>query len=148
MTPNDKLSATEDGGDAASAGLPSYGGYEYQILATVWLGLELTLSGRAAAIIVEPPSAEDVAAQLDVPAEAAASHIEVGKFLQIQIKLRNKFLWNRRAFGALLAGRIKKGTPGPAPRERPVEYLKTTPSCHYILLTNAPVDSGLQNFVI
>ena len=130
-----------------SAGLPSYRGYEYQILATVWLGLELTTTAKAEAIVVEPPSEEDVALDLDVPSEHADSRIDAGK-LQIQIKLRSNVLWKERDFAELLMAKPKTGKRGPAPRARPTEYLKTDPSCRYVLLTNVDTDSSLQTFLV
>ena len=59
-----------------SDGVTSYQGYEYQILATVWLSLELLFHRKdCPLLVVEPASGEDVAANLDVPAEAAVSKV-------------------------------------------------------------------------
>lgn len=131
----------------SATGLPSYRGYEYQILATVWIGLELTTAGKTEAIIVEPPSEEDVAANLNVPAESAQSQVHVPN-LQVQIKLRSNKLWKLTDFMLLLEGSPKKKKPKSASRVRPIEYLKQISSCRYLLLTNAEVDVKLRAYSV
>lgn len=127
--------------------LASYADYEYQILATVWLGLDLTLSGKAEAIVIEPPSDEDVGADLNVDPEIAISGVSVSSTLQIQIKLRNGNVWNKSSFASLIEDRTQKGdSAGPKPRIRAVSYLRANPSHKYILLTNADGDGGLKPF--
>jgi hypothetical protein len=147
MKRGEQANARAKAGHESGGASRSYRGYEYQILATVWLGLELTTSGRTEAIVVEPPSDEDVAAKLDVPAETAVSHITAGN-LQVQIKLRNNVIWKERDFNALLSGKAVKGARGPDPRQRPLEYLKQDSFCRYVFLTNADVDSSLRLFVV
>ena len=48
--------ATAPVAKARSGGSDGYRGYDYQILATVWLALDLMTSGKADVIIVAPPS--------------------------------------------------------------------------------------------
>ncbi len=144
--PEPTLATGQKDADVAT-GQPSYRGYEYQILATVWLGLELCISRKTDAIIVEPASQEDVAAKLEVPAENATSQVGIGN-LQVQIKLRRNTVWKKRDFTTLLECRRITGSRGPAPRERPLAHLRRDASCRFVLVTNADVETALQSFVV
>lgn len=48
----------------------------------------------------------------------------------------------------LLTTRSKKGLPGPAPRERALSRLTADPSLRYLLITDAPVEATLADFVV
>lgn len=134
--------------EAATAdGLPSYMGYEYQILATVWIALDLVTKGQAEAIVVEPPTNEDVSADVLPTSEHADWGVKIAE-VQVQIKLRQHAIWKRRGFNELLKARTRRGASGPKPRIRPLEYLNSRPSRRYLLLTNADVDRELANFCV
>ena len=153
MTADTKEPDTADQNtEAESSGKASYHGYEYQTLATVWLGLELFTTGIADAIDVEPPvSQEDVEVALVKSAEEIAELADSGVRLnkvEIQIKYRSAPAWKSRDFKALLASKLKKGKKGPAPRIRPIDFLVANPSFQYILLTNAQIDPSLKSFLL
>jgi len=133
---------------AAPSRQTSYIGFEYQILATVWIGLHITTTGKADAITVEPPeSQEDVELDLNVPVEDAESGVRIEQ-IEIQIKYRSAPVWKSKEFGALLNPKTKKGKKGPSPRVRPLEYLQTEKTRQYILLTNASTEPTLEVFHI
>jgi len=130
------------------SGQPSYIGFEYQILATVWVALESITTGKAEAIIVEPPeSLEDVEVNLNVPKDEADSGVQIGQ-VEIQMKFRSSPVWQARDLDALLAPTMKKGMSGPQPRIRPLEFLKTQTSRQYLLLTNAQIQPSLNSFAV
>lgn len=134
-------------------GIFAYKGYEYQILATVWIALDLIFQRKSCEkIVVEPASGEDIAAELDVEPEKAISIIDVcsAKFpLEIQIKLRNSGHWTSSKFCEVLQGETQvKGTRGPEKRERPLDNLSSSSNSKYILLTNAQTQSELHPFTI
>ena len=92
-----------------AAGIPSFIGYEYQILATVWVGLDLVIRRQCCDhIIVEPASEEDVAAHLRVNDERASATLlstsPDGYPVEIQIKLRRSGHWTRTPFVGVLNG--------------------------------------------
>ncbi len=136
-----------------SDGVASYQGYEYQILATVWLSLELLFSRKGCdSLVVEPVSGEDVAADLDVPAEAAVSNVTLEltpQSIEVQIKLRQTDQWTPARFEEVVRG---KGEPakagGHATRTRPIQQLLARPTTRFVLLTNAQVNRDLQPFLI
>jgi len=130
-----------------------YQGYEYQILATVWVALELIFRRRSTiSIIVEPASGEDIATELDVKPEEAASVLQVGdshEHLEIQIKLRQSGHWTRSEFTNVVQGKSEKsGTRGPEKRIRPIGLLRSSPTTRFILLTNAQVAGELRPHII
>ena len=134
-------------------GISAYKGYEYQILATVWIALDLIFQRKfCEKIVVEPASGEDIAAELNVEPEKANSIVDVcsDKFpLEIQIKLRNSGHWTTSKFCEVLQGKTQiKGTRGPEKRKRPLDILSSSPTSKYILLTNAQTHSDLHPFVI
>jgi hypothetical protein len=136
-----------------SNGVASYQGYEYQILATVWLSLELMLRRQdCPSIVVEPASGEDVAADLNVPPEAALSRVTLDlnpQSIEVQVKFRQTDQWTPARFQEVI-----RGSGGPAqskasvPRIRPIAQLLARPTTRFVLLTNAQVNRDLQPFLI
>jgi energy-coupling factor transporter ATP-binding protein EcfA2 len=124
-----------------SHGQPAFIGFDYQILVTVWLALEFIVRRGSPEIIVEPPSEEDIAAELR--GEEPATEVAIQSF-QIQIKLLSNALWTATELTKLVAEREKKGKPGPAPRPRAFQYLADKPAEHYILVTTAGVSAALN----
>ena len=144
-----KTTATNLTGDTDQAALAAYCGYEYQMIATVWIALDLILNDKTEAIIVEPASQEDIAVDLNVKPENALSQIALDKLqIQIQIKLRNHTIWSATALKELIETKKKKSSRGASPRVRALDYLKTNPNTLYILVTNSDVDINLCDFVI
>jgi hypothetical protein len=126
---------------------PSYRGYAYQKLVTVWVALKLMFGPDASTeqIIVEPASHDDVAAKLDVPAEAAEGELTIGQGeeLQVQIKFKGAGHWSAQNFADVVNDRPKTGTRGPAPRARAKSMLLKDPSSRYVFITNTSVDGVL-----
>jgi hypothetical protein len=86
-----------------------YRGYEYQILATVYVGLDLVIARHVTeSVSIEPASGEDIAADLIVDpehAQATVGFTEGDRNIQIQIKLRQTGHWTEAAFrDVLIAG--------------------------------------------
>jgi len=139
--------------DGEGAGIASYQGYEFQILATVWVALDLIVRRRLCERIdVEPASAEDIAANLRVESEAASATVgvPVGGLapVELQIKLRST-QWTQSTFKAVLAGDgTKTSMKGPPPRPRALSQLQCDPTKRYTLLTNAQVSGDLSDFVV
>src|ERR1700685_3743848 len=116
-------------------GSPSFAGYEYQILASVWIGLDLVLGKEATeAITIEPQSHEDVEASLDVLSDSASSagaaNLQGSRELIFQIKSRSTGAWSARNFADILLGRSVvpgkssgKKKKGPGPTMRPDRML-------------------------
>jgi hypothetical protein len=68
---------------------PSYRGYDYQKLVTVWVALDLMFGSSPSAleIIVEPASHDDVKAKLEVSSEKAEANLRIpGTELHVQGK--------------------------------------------------------------
>lgn len=133
-------------------GVPSFLGYEYQILAAVWVGLDLAIRRRCCDhIVVEPASQEDVAAHLRVDDERASATVRSaspeGYPVEIQIKLRRSGHWTKSQFVSVLRGAADKpGTTGPPGRIRPIQHLIASPECRYTILTDARVNDDLASF--
>jgi hypothetical protein len=131
-------------------GIASFIGYEYQILATVWTGLDLIVR-RAVCdhIVVEPVSEEDIAAQLDE--EQASATLKLpnprGYPVEIQIKLRRSGHWTPSMFGQVLSGSGDgPGTRGPSRRIRPIQNLINTPHLRFAMITDARMNDELLSF--
>ncbi|ESQ88056.1 hypothetical protein ABAC460_17845 [Asticcacaulis sp. AC460] len=125
---------------------PSYRGYDYQKLVTVWIALELMWGDGATTqeIIVEPASHDDVKARLDVPAEDADAHINIGSVeLHVQIKFKGAGHWSAKEFAAVVNDKEKAGSRGPAVRERAKSLLLKNPNRRYLFITNTSVDAAL-----
>jgi len=93
---------------AEESAVAAYGGYEYQIVVTVWVALDLVIVRECSDVVeVEPASQEDIAANLFVPPVATeAVETVVGAAsengrVEIQIKRRSRF-WSVAAFRELV----------------------------------------------
>lgn len=132
-----------------------YGGYEYQVRATVWFALEYVVRRKSCeSIEVEPASIEDIEANLEVAPENAESTVSgttlasgaERRAMLVQIKSKGS-PWLPSHFGKLLYGSSEsEGTRGPERRHRPFELLSEKPEAHYCLLTNAQVSVDLHDF--
>lgn len=137
--------------DEIQHGKLSYQCYEFQIVATVAVALDLMPErGLCQAIVVEPESDEDVEAELDVEPERAGAGVtpQAGQItLLIQIKHRGT-PWTRVPFEEVLRGKPKKPgvTPGPARRIRPLERLADDSTLRFVLLTNAQLGEEVKEF--
>jgi hypothetical protein len=137
----------------SGSGIPSYQGYEYQILATVWVALDLIVRRKVCdQILVEPVSDEDIAAELHVEPEDATSTLAIpapdGLPIEVQIKMRGS-QWTESTFAKVLADEgEKKSKKGPARRSRAVDSLQNTPRKQYTLLTNAQLQAELRPFIV
>ena len=134
-------------------GISAYQGYEYQILATVWIALELIFKYKFCdMIVIEPASGEDIAAELNVDPEKANGKIEVSsneKNFEIQVKLRQSGHWTLSKFRDVIQGKKKKkGDRGPEQRKRPLDILRSSLLTNYVFLTNAQIQSDLHMFEI
>lgn len=132
----------------------AYQGYEYQIYATVWLTLDLVLSRRwCDAIVVEPTSQEDAAAELDVPAENAVAELgcraaqTTPLSIDVQIKHRSQML-TAREFVTIVDGRPTRQARATRRRERPVSYLANDDTKRFVLITDGQVQRTLAPFRI
>jgi len=140
---------------ASSSGAgASYGGFEYQFLATAWLAMKLIWEQRLCeSITVEPASQEDVAAVLKAPdrSDEISTHIGVpaaSSRLDIQIK-RRATAWTESSIRDVLKGDDSPaGSRGPKPRARPLDRLTSDADLRFLLLTNAQVVAGLADFVV
>lgn len=143
----------------SNTGNPSYAGYEYQILVSVWIALDLVLAKEATeTVVIEPASHEDVEAMLDVTPEAASSTsvaILAGPIeLTFQIKSRSTGAWSSRNFAEILRGKpvskakssVKK--KGPMPRLRPLNMLLEDPKRRYIFVTDTGLQAGLMPYAV
>ncbi|MCY2964550.1 MAG: hypothetical protein NT069_13110, partial [Planctomycetota bacterium] len=136
-----------------SDGVASYQGYEFQILATVWLSLELLFHRKhCSCLVVEPASGEDVAASLDVSTEAAVSKVTLElspQSIEVQIKLRQTDQWTPAGLKEVLRGSGEPALSGaPVTRIRPIFQLLAQPTARFVLLTNAQVNRELRPFLI
>ena len=144
-----------------TGGSSGYCGYEYQILATVWLALKLMLESRMCGEIeVEPASDEDIEAKLDVPADAASGLVGFATQqieLDVQIKSRESGQWTESGFLKVLDPPVPKPAKGSKStteqgaatrRMRPLARLREMPARQYLLITNAQLDSNLRDFSV
>lgn len=140
---NTSISEDDDAERETYGGQPSYSGFEYQILASVWLTLEIQLTKGARSVQIEPISSEDLAASFEVKGEVATSMVT--EDLEVQIKMRNGSLWSLTDLKPLLFDREKRGTKGPDPRSRALAYLESNSCLKYLIVTNAPLDRRLES---
>ncbi len=126
---------------------PSYKGYAYQKLVTVWVALKLMFGPAALAdeIVVEPASHDDVAAKLHVPEENANGELKISAEgeLHVQIKFRGAGHWSARDFADIVNDRARAATRGPAPRARAKSLLLKDARRRYVFITNRSVDASL-----
>jgi hypothetical protein len=137
-------------------GTPGFRGYDYQVLVTVWLALDVMLDRKLCSqLVVEPEhSLEDV--EVVVEPEAALATVHVGSAVpyQVQIKLSNA-AWTEAPLADLVFGEHfrseyskrkalrEKNEPLPARtashhRDPPVAYLAAGDD-HYVLITSSTV---------
>lgn len=126
---------------------PSYKGYDYQKLVTVWVALRLMFSPGAATkqVVVEPASHDDVKALLAVSQEAAEASLKVvaSGELHVQIKFKGAGAWSSNEFAGVVNDKTAKGTKGPKPRPRAKALLLADGNRHYVFITNSSVDGVL-----
>jgi len=136
------------------SGNPSYGGYDYQIQVTVWVGLDLIFAKQVTdKIFIEPPSHEDIEAELNVDSNDASVNLNIpegGIDLIIQIKSKSTGPWSSSNIKEILLGNPSTGknSKGPKPRIRPLEILKTSPRKHYIFISDAGLETGLMPYKV
>lgn len=133
------------------SGLPPYRGYEYQIVVSVWVALDLMLEQRLCdSVEIEPASQEDIAADLRVSPELAETTLDVSVAdgpIHIQVKHRSS-AWNEADFRALVEPAKKQGVRGPAPRERALVRLQADLKLRYLLITDAEIHANLKPLVV
>ncbi|RPV48980.1 hypothetical protein IPC790_07200 [Pseudomonas aeruginosa] len=133
-------------GEEAGGANPSYQGYDYQKLVSVWVALELMFGPDACAdsIIVEPASHDDVMAKLAVAADLAEASLNVGGGeLHVQIKFKGAGHWSAKDFASVVNDKPVKGPRGPTTRSRAAALLLNDPGRHYVFITNTSVDGVL-----
>jgi hypothetical protein len=126
---------------------PSYQGYDYQKLVTVWVALRLMFGPGAAAdqVVVEPASHDDIKALLAVSEEEAEACLKVGTSdeLHVQIKFKGAGAWNSKEFAGVVNDKTAKGSKGPKPRSRAKAMLLADTNRRYVFITNSGIDGGL-----
>jgi hypothetical protein len=126
---------------------PSYQGYDYQKLVTVWVALRLMFGPSAATdqVVVEPVSHDDIKALLAVPEEAAEASLKIAASseLHVQIKFKGAGAWSAKEFAGVVNDKTAKGTKGPKPRPRAKALLLADSNRRYVFITNSSVDSAL-----
>ncbi|WP_321822637.1 MULTISPECIES: HEAT repeat domain-containing protein [unclassified Burkholderia] len=126
---------------------PSYQGYDYQKLVTVWVALRLMFGPGAATdqVVVEPASHDDVKALLAVSEEAAEASLKIAASgeLHVQIKFKGAGAWSAKDFAGVVNDKTAKGTKGPKPRPRAKALLLADINRRYVFITNSSVDSAL-----
>ena len=126
---------------------PSYQGYDYQKLVTVWVALRLMFGPDAAAhqIVVEPASHDDVKALLKVPQESAEASLKISSSneLHVQIKFKGAGAWSAKDFASVINEKTAKGAKGPKLRPRAKTLLLADSNRRYVFITNSSVDSAL-----
>lgn len=126
---------------------PSYQGYDYQKLVTVWVALRLMFGPGAATdqVVVEPASHDDVKARLAVSEEEAEARLKIvaSGELHIQIKFKGAGAWSSKEFAGVVNDKTAKGTKGPKPRPRAKALLLADSNRRYVFITNSGVDNVL-----
>jgi len=121
-------------------GIAPHQGYEYQILVTVWIGMDLIFRRLLCDhIVVEPASGEDIDANLRVAPELCECILGIKTsdiVLSIQVKLKRSGHWTGAAFRDVIHPNPKPSSHGPAPRIRPLEAINSNPNLRYLLITN------------
>lgn len=148
-----------------TGGKAGYIGYEYQILTSVWIALDLMLVKHAASEVeIEPASDEDVGAKLIADPSSTVKVPLRATNLQVQIKHRSS-QWLQRAFRDVLQGkepappdeefakgaknvRRTKAQKKRSPRPTAIATLAADPDTRYILITDAAVVPVLRPFEI
>ncbi|SIO59837.1 HEAT repeat domain-containing protein [Paraburkholderia phenazinium] len=137
------MTIENDGGGAN----PSYQGYDYQKLVTVWVALRLMFSRGAVTdqVVVEPASHDDIKALLAVSQETADSSLKIiaSGELHVQIKFKGAGAWSSKEFAGVVNDKIAKGIKGPKPRPRAKAMLLADGNRRYVFITNSSVDGVL-----
>lgn len=127
---------------------PSYQGYDYQKLVTVWVALKLMFGPGASTdrITIEPASHDDVKADLDVPPDAAeANLIAATDELHVQIKFKSAGSWSPKDFAGVVNDKPAKGAKGPKPRARAKALMLANAKRRYVFITNSSVNGTLAS---
>ncbi len=128
---------------------PSYQGYDYQKLVTVWVALKLMFGPGASTdhVTVEPASHDDIKADLDVPPDAADGNLTVAAAseLHVQIKFKGAGAWSSKNFADVVNDKPAEGTRGPVPRARAKALMLADAKRRYVFITNASVDGALAS---
>src|ERR1700687_3079479 len=143
------MTTSEPEANPHAGATPGYAGYEYQILVTVWLALDLMLDQSLAdSITVEPASQEDIEAELRVPRDSAESICYAGVpsgRLFVKIKSRGTGPWSARDFAKIISEPVTQ-SPSSTRRPRPLEVLKQDDHALFLFITNAAVEGGLLSY--
>jgi hypothetical protein len=120
----------------------AYAGYEFQLLVSVWVALELLFKEKAAdALELEPASQEDIEAQLRKPPRDPSAVLVPLKRLIIQVKLHGG-PWSAFEFDRVLKGRAPLG----GTRKSALQQLMDEPEHRYVLITDAQLPRNRQKF--
>jgi hypothetical protein len=122
----------------AGSGSHSMTGYEYQIDVSVWVALDLVLSGEFAnEVVLEPATEEDIEADLaETEPGRVVTTAKVEQYrLIVQAKLRSGDAWTV----AGLKGLLEHGTNRPSAASRLADQRN-----RYLLVTSAGVNGGAR----
>lgn len=132
----------------------AYNGYEYQIVASIWVALTLMIEqGIAMEVIVEPDSLEDLEAT--IPGELIVrDHISATVEVPLHGETRMLYQMKTRSFKTWTVSALKDvvgdgepapiSRPGSAPRAKALELLLEDDSRLYTLITDARVAGELS----
>ena len=139
--------------EKSPGGIISYTGYEYQILGTIWVALNIIIKKQQCEqIIIEPVSQEDIELNLDVPedqAQAKVGCLTSGKKVWIQIKKKTGSNWTPSQLVKIIANQpiAAVGKDGNK-RVRAAEVMDNDPNLFFVLLTSSQANSSLRSFVV
>lgn len=120
----------------------AYAGYEYQLLVSLWVALELLFKERVSETLeLEPASQEDIEAELRKPPREPSAVLVPPQRLIIQVKL-HKGPWRASEFERVLKGRTPRG----GARRCALQRLLDEPEHRYVLITDAQLPRSLQKF--
>ncbi|MCP1375158.1 HEAT repeat domain-containing protein [Dyella lutea] len=141
------VTASKLGAEAEGGANPSYQGYDYQKLVTVWVALQLMCGPSASAdqVVVEPASHDDIKAHLAVSEDAAEASLKITTIseLHVQIKFKGAGAWSPKDFADVVNDKKAKGARGPKPRPRAKSLLLADNNRRYAFITNSSVDGAL-----
>ena len=122
-----------------------YAGYEYQILVSAWLSLELMIAKEASdCVVIEPRSEEDLEAAVKAPDSASLGLSAEVANLFVQVKSRSTSPWSSSAFAAVLKGNDRTSGDSSRSRIRPLEMLIQDSSRRYLFITNESLEASLR----
>lgn len=138
-------------------GLSGYRGYEYQIVASIWISLSLMLeSGRVTQVVVEPENHEDLEAEfvgtVSSPDQESSTVVASdGQSMRAiyQMKTLSSRHWSLKALGNVIGQgtSVKGADAGSRHRTRALEMLLNDASLSYTLVTDARVNDELAGLV-